>query len=60
MTPGHYDGEVEPIDLIESQDLNFHQGNIVKYACRYPDKGGKDDIEKLIWYAERLLENYEE
>ena len=34
--PTHYVGHnnIQPIDLIEAQDLNFNRGNVIKYVCR--------------------------
>lgn len=54
---GHYRarGVVEPIHLIESQQLPFHLANIVKYVCRWEQKGGLDDLEKQIWYLRRFI-----
>lgn len=40
MTPKHYQGAVQPIDLINAQGLNFNLGNVVKYACRAGKKDG--------------------
>jgi hypothetical protein len=51
----HYRGDVQPIDLIESQGLNFSEGNIVKLVCRYRDKAGLLDLGKLVFYAYRLI-----
>ena len=32
----------------------FYVGNIIKYAMRYPQKNGLEDIDKLITYAMQL------
>ena len=55
---GHYKGmAIQPIDYIAGNDLNWYQGNIVKYATRYPFKGcAVDDLRKIIHYAELALE----
>lgn len=59
--PKHYQGEMETIDIIEYvlSDINskhtFALGNIIKYCNRANRKGGKEDLEKAKWYAERLL-----
>lgn len=55
--PKHYKlGEIEPLHLIESQGLNFEEGNIIKYVCRHRRSGkGKGDLLKAKWYLERLL-----
>jgi hypothetical protein len=47
---------IEPIQYIEANNLPFHEGNIVKYITRWRDKEGVKDLEKVIWYAQRLIE----
>lgn len=51
----HYTGDIEPIDLIESQRLGFHEGNIIKYVSRYRRKGGLNDLRKAQIYLDRLV-----
>lgn len=56
--PEHYskNRKIEPIDVIEDWDLNFHLGNVVKYIGRYKRKGsGIEDIKKAKWYLDRYL-----
>lgn len=50
---------IQPIEYIIANDLPFCEGNIVKYVTRHQDKGGREDIEKLIQYAQFLLEEYD-
>jgi hypothetical protein len=53
----HYkDMAIQPSEFIYRNRLNWIQGNIIKYVCRYPLKGGKKDIEKAIHYLELLKE----
>lgn len=53
---GRYEGsDVQPIDLIESMSLGFHEGNIVKYVCRYKKKGGLEDLRKAEQYLKWLI-----
>ena len=42
----------QPIELIAECGWNFVQGNIAKYALRFPFKNGKQDIEKAIHYSD--------
>jgi hypothetical protein len=42
----------QPIELIAECDWNFVQGNIAKYALRFPFKNGKQDIEKAMHYTD--------
>lgn len=56
----HYkDMVIQPIEFILANELNFCEGNIIKYTCRYKQKGGIEDIKKVIHYAEILLEEME-
>ena len=56
--PKHYNEGVEAIDVIESWDLNFNVGNVIKYMLRAPYKGEEiQDLEKAKWYLDRHLEN---
>ena len=50
-TPKHYQGTIQPIDLINAQNLNFNLGNVVKYVCRAGKKQGENilsDLETLF------------
>ena len=39
--PDHYnEGEIEVWDFIADQKLDFFEGNIVKYICRWKTKNG--------------------
>ena len=52
--PSHYVKGIEPIDLIESWDLNFSLGNAIKCILRSPYKGKQiEDLEKARWYIDR-------
>ena len=49
----HYKGKIQPIELIVSHNLDFIDGNIVKYAVR--NKKGenlKEKYDKIIHYCE--------
>jgi hypothetical protein len=49
--------EVEPVDFITKNQLDWLSGHIVKYVCRHKLKGGAVDIKKAIHYAQMLLED---
>jgi len=61
--PSHYTtGNIEVIDFIEDQELNFHLGNAVKLIVSADKKTGEMDFENLKkakWYLDRFIENYE-
>jgi len=49
--------KIQPSDYIVKNNLGWYEGNIVKYITRHSIKGGRQDVEKVIHYAELLLEN---
>ena len=58
-TPQHYQGTIQPIDLINAQNLNFNLGNVVKYVCRAGKKQGENvlsDLEKAQNYINYEIE----
>lgn len=58
-TPKHYKGKIQPIDLINAQNLNFNLGNVVKYVCRAGKKDGENilsDLEKAKNYINYEIE----
>ena len=57
----HYkDCAIMPIEYIIKNKLDFLEGNVVKYITRHRTKGGREDIEKVIHYANLILEyNYD-
>ena len=58
-TPQHYQGTIQPIDLINAQDLNFNLGNVVKYVCRAGKKQGENvlsDLDKAKNYINYEIE----
>lgn len=59
--PQHYSAHgIEPIDYIESHDLNFNLGNVIKYVSRAPYKGTElEDLKKAKWYLEREIKKHD-
>ena len=58
-TPKHYQGSIQPIDLINAQNLNFNLGNVVKYVCRAGKKQGENvlsDLDKAKNYINYEIE----
>ena len=50
---------IQPVEYIHANDLNYFEGNVIKYITRHRTKGeGKKDIEKAIHYAEMILKFY--
>lgn len=67
VSPAHYiAGTMEVINVIEAftDGLNGIEAactaNIIKYACRWKRKNGVQDLKKLVWYAQHLIDILEE
>ena len=59
-SPKHYtQGEIEPIDYILANDLDFLEGNVVKYVTRHKFKNGLEDLKKAEYYLKTLIDNYD-
>lgn len=57
---GHYkELGIQPVEFILANQLGFCEGNIIKYTCRYRQKGGVQDLKKVIHYAEMLISHLE-
>ena len=57
--PSHYtSGNIEVIDFIEDQKLDYHLGNAVKYISRAGKKDPAkivEDLQKAVWYINRKI-----
>ena len=57
ISGGHYIGfKIQPAKFINDNNLLFAEGNAIKYICRHPHKGKKEDILKAIHYLEMIIE----
>ena len=55
--PKHYtNGKIEPIDFINGNNMDYLEGNIIKYISRYKFKNGLEDLEKAKFYLNMLIE----
>lgn len=53
----HYKNmKIQPVEFIHANNLDFLQGNVVKYICRHKAKHGKADVEKAIHYCQLILQ----
>ena len=53
---GHYKTfEIQPIEFVHKNNLNFIQGNVIKYITRYKQKNGREDLEKVKHYVDLLI-----
>lgn len=46
---------IEPLAFITMNHLDFLQGNIIKYVCRYEGKNGVEDLMKARRYLDELI-----
>lgn len=51
---------IQPVEYIHKNRIPFIEGCIIKYATRWRDKGGIQDLRKIIHFAELLIELEEE
>lgn len=47
---------IQPVHYIRANNLDYFEGNAVKYITRHRIKGGKLDLQKAIHYLEMLIE----
>jgi hypothetical protein len=51
--PAHYARfQIEPMRFIAENGLNWFQGNIIKYICRWDAKDGRQDLRKAARYLQ--------
>lgn len=63
--PSHYQSAngMEVINVIEAFTAKLKgieatdTGNIIKYACRWKNKNGIQDLEKILWYTQHLIDH---
>lgn len=63
--PPHYNQHgIECLDAIRAATGKgyqyYLQGNILKYLWRYRYKNGKEDLQKALFYLQRMIEEVDE
>lgn len=54
----HYkDMKIQPMEYIEANNLNWAEGNVIKYVTRHSYKNGKEDLEKAIHMLELIIKS---
>lgn len=60
--PPHYTaGRVECIDALEAATMGLHgieavcTANAIKYLWRWKHKNGVEDLNKCLWYVQKLI-----
>lgn len=57
--PTYYGTGFDVIDFCQINNLDFMQGNVIKYVTRYKDKNGKEDLLKAREYIDRMIKKME-
>ena len=58
--PKHYaQYPIQPLEFIVKNNLPYCEGNVIKYVCRWREKGGIEDLKKARVYLNTLIEEYE-
>ena len=53
----HYKSfSIAPIEFITKNKLSFIQGCIIKYICRFENKNGIEDLEKIKHYCDLQIQ----
>ena len=53
----HYkDMKIQPSEFINKNELQFAEGNAIKYICRHGSKGGLQDLQKAKHYIDMIIE----
>jgi len=61
INPSHYQkGEIEVIDFILDQDMDYLTASAIKYLCRrkfkHKGEGQVDDLRKARWFIDKLID----
>ena len=58
IKPDHYgNSEIDVIRFCQANNLDFMQGNVIKYVFRYKNKNGLEDLEKAKEFINRMIED---
>lgn len=59
IDPNHYkQWEIEPIDFIMKNKLDYATGNVIKYVMRHTKKNGLEDLRKAEKYLKFLMQQH--
>ena len=58
--PMHYNLGIETIKYINSWNMGYMEGNVIKYVTRYKYKNGLEDLMKAQQYLEFLIAKVKE
>lgn len=58
--PPHYNQwNIEVLDFILDQKMDYLQWNCLKYLARFKHKGWVQDLKKCKYYLDKLIEDYD-
>ena len=49
--------KISPVEYIRANNLDFFEGNVVKYVSRHRYKNGEEDILKAVDYLRMILKD---
>ncbi len=52
----HYRTGIQHWDFVVANDLDYFQGQITKYVCRWRKKNGVQDLEKAAHFLQKYIE----
>lgn len=52
----HYAAPIQHWDFVTANELDYFQGQITKYVCRWKKKNGLKDLEKAQHFLEKYIE----
>lgn len=50
----HYKKGIQPFEYIDANNMDFFEGNVIKYVTRHKEKNGLEDLDKAIHYIEEI------
>ena len=48
--------KIQPSEFINKNEMQFAEGNAIKYICRHGSKGRLQDLEKAKHYIDMIIE----
>lgn len=59
VQPHYTQFKIQPVVFIAANNLDYFQGNIIKYILRYKNKNGLNDLQKARHYLDMLIQYVE-
>ena len=56
INPNYYGSQIDVIEFVQANNLDFMQGNVIKYITRYKSKNGIEDLYKAKEYIDRIIQ----